>query len=130
MRSRVMAAVRGALRCAGFFSFVPRSVNPRTAATFLFDSRLVAAPPLTDESVAMLKIVPDPPLKAAETQPSIEALLLQTSEYLVCALTVAQQTVLLNPKPAGQVMTLAAMHEIENAQSLIEMALSRVQSQH
>ena len=46
------------------------------------------------------------------------------------ALTVAQQTVLLNPKPAGQVMTLAAMHEIENAQSLIEMALSRVQSRH
>jgi hypothetical protein len=78
----------------------------------------------------MLKIVPDPPLKAPDANPSIEALLLQTSEYLVCALTVAQQTVLLNPKPAGQVMTLAAMHEIENAQSLIEMALSRVQSRH
>ncbi|MDF2488807.1 MAG: hypothetical protein K0S77_1429, partial [Pseudomonas sp.] len=37
-------------------------------------------------------------------------------------------TVLLNPKPAGQVMTLAAMHEIENAHSLVEMALSRVQA--
>lgn len=32
-----MVAVRGALRCAGFL--FSRSVNPRTAATFLFDSR-------------------------------------------------------------------------------------------
>jgi len=40
----------------------------------------------------MLKIVPDPPLQATDANPSIEALLLQTSEYLVCALTVAQQT--------------------------------------
>ena len=77
----------------------------------------------------MLKIVPDPP-DSNDAPPSIEALLLQTSEYLVCALTVAQQTVLLNPKPAGQVMTLAAMHEIENARTLVEMALSRVQSRH
>ena len=78
----------------------------------------------------MLKIVPDPPLQATDANLSIEALLLQTSEYLVCALTVVQQTVLLNPKPAGQVMTLAAMHEIENARTLVEMALSRVQSRH
>ncbi|CAG8865615.1 hypothetical protein PS627_01534 [Pseudomonas fluorescens] len=78
----------------------------------------------------MLKIVPDPPLQATDANPSIEALLLQTSEYLVCALTVVQQTCLLHPKPAGQVMTLAAMHEIENAQALVEMALSRVQAVH
>ena len=65
----------------------------------------------------MLKIVPDPP--ETDTPPTVEALLLQTSE-----------TVLLNPKPAGQVMTLAAMHEIENAHSLVEMALSRVQAKH
>ncbi|CAG8871680.1 hypothetical protein PS627_04581 [Pseudomonas fluorescens] len=77
----------------------------------------------------MLKIVPDPP-ETTDTHPSIEALLLQTSEYLVCALTVVQQTCLLHPKPAGQVMTLAAMHEIENAQALVEMALSRVQAVH
>ncbi|CAG8871033.1 hypothetical protein PS627_04247 [Pseudomonas fluorescens] len=77
----------------------------------------------------MLKIVPDPPFET-DSSPSIEALLLQTSEYLVCALTVAQQTVLLHPKPAGQVMTLAAMHEIENAHTLVEMALSRVRAVH
>ena len=77
----------------------------------------------------MLKIVPDPPFET-DSPPSIESLLLQTSEYLVCALTVVKQTVLLNPKPAGQVMTLAAMHEIENAHALVEMALSRVQSRH
>ena len=78
----------------------------------------------------MLKIVPDPPVVSKEANPSIEELLKQTSEYLVCALTVAQQTVLLQPKPAGQVMTLAAMHEIENAHTLVEMALSRVQAKH
>ncbi|HKS15292.1 MAG TPA: hypothetical protein VJS90_19860 [Pseudomonas sp.] len=77
----------------------------------------------------MLKIVPDPP-QSTDSPTSIEALLLQTSEYLVCALTVAEQTVLLNPKPAGQVMTLAAMHEIENAQTLVEMALARVRVTH
>ncbi|HKS11505.1 MAG TPA: hypothetical protein VJS90_00560 [Pseudomonas sp.] len=77
----------------------------------------------------MLKIVPDPP-DATAASTSLEAMLLQTSEYLVCALTIAQQTVLLSPKPAGQVLTLAAMHEIENARSLVEMALSRVQSVH
>ena len=75
----------------------------------------------------MLKIVPDPPLQA---NPSLETLLLQASEYLVCALTVAEQTVPLHHRPAAQVMTLATMHEIENARSLVEMALSRLQSRH
>ncbi|MCW2269731.1 MULTISPECIES: hypothetical protein [Pseudomonas] len=75
----------------------------------------------------MLKIVPDPPHNPNQ---SLEDLLIQTSEYLVCALTIAQQTVLLHTKPPGQVMTLATMHEIERARSLVEMALSKVQPTH
>lgn len=75
----------------------------------------------------MLKIVPDPPHHPNQ---SLEDILIQTSEYLVCALTIAQQTVLLHPKPPGQVLTLATMHEIENARSLVEVALSKVQPQH
>ncbi|MDH1716446.1 hypothetical protein N5E96_06010 [Pseudomonas mosselii] len=59
-----------------------------------------------------------------------EDLLVQISEYLVCALTVSQQTVLLHAKPPGQVLTLAAMHEIDSARTLVEVALSRVQSRH
>lgn len=65
----------------------------------------------------MLKIVPDPPTPSNQ---SLEFLLIQTCEYLVCALTVAQQTVLHHPSP----------REIDNARSLVEVALSRVQSQH
>ncbi|KDN98316.1 hypothetical protein [Pseudomonas donghuensis] len=75
----------------------------------------------------MLKIVPDPPHHPNQ---SLEDLLVQTSEYLVCALTIAQQTVLLHPKPPGQVLTLATMHEIEHARALVEVALSKVQSRH
>ncbi|CAK9887522.1 MULTISPECIES: hypothetical protein [Pseudomonas] len=75
----------------------------------------------------MLKIVPDPPHHPNQF---LEDLLVQTSEYLVCALTIAQQTVLLHPRPPGQVLTLATMHEIEHARSLIEVALSKVQLKH
>lgn len=75
----------------------------------------------------MLKIVPDP---LHHPNQSLEDLLVQTSEYLVCALTIAQQTVLLHPRPPGQVLTLATMHEIEHARSLIEVALSKVQLKH
>ncbi|KJK05696.1 MULTISPECIES: hypothetical protein [Pseudomonas] len=78
----------------------------------------------------MLKIVPDPPLLPRDTHHSLEDLLVQISEYLVCALTVAQQTVLLHPRPPGQILTLATMHEIDSARSLVELALSKVQVQH
>ena len=78
----------------------------------------------------MLKIVPDPPLYTHDPKHTLEDLLVQTAEYLVCALTIAQQAVILHPKPAGQVLTLATMHEIENARSLVEIALSRVQARH
>ncbi|QBF27389.1 hypothetical protein EXN22_17465 [Pseudomonas tructae] len=75
----------------------------------------------------MLKIVPDPPHHPNQ---SLEDLLVQTSEYLICALTIAQQTVLLHRTPPGQVLTLATMHEIEHARALVEVALSKVQSRH
>ena len=75
----------------------------------------------------MLKIVPDPPLSPNH---SLEDILVQISEYLVCALTVAQQTVLLHPEPPGQVLTLATMHEIDNARALVEVALGKVQLKH
>ncbi|MDF9617702.1 hypothetical protein P5705_08625 [Pseudomonas entomophila] len=78
----------------------------------------------------MLKIVPDPPLHDKYTTHTLEDLLVQISEYLVCALTVSQQTVLLHAKPPSQVLTLAAMHEIDSARTLVEVALSRVQSRH
>ena len=75
----------------------------------------------------MLKIVPDPPLNAKDH--SLEDILTQTTEYLVCAITVAQQTVLLHPGSNEQVMTMTLMHEIDSARSMVELALSKVQSQ-
>ena len=39
----------------------------------------------------MLKIVPDPPLHAHDSKHTLEDLLVQTSKYLVCALTVASK---------------------------------------
>ncbi|MEE1868009.1 hypothetical protein [Pseudomonas auratipiscis] len=75
----------------------------------------------------MLKVVPDPP---SAINQSLEDVLIQISEYMVCALTIAQQTVLLHSSAPGQVLTLATMHEIENAQNLIEVALSKVQLKH
>lgn len=75
----------------------------------------------------MLKIVPDPP---HHNTPSLEDILISTSEYLACAMTIAQNTVLLYPDPAAQTMTLTTMHEIDRAHALVEMALSKLQSQH
>lgn len=75
----------------------------------------------------MLKIVPDPPIHPNH---SLEDILVQVTEHLICALTVAQQTVLLHASPPGQVLTMATMHEIDNARALVDVALSRVQLLH
>ncbi|HKS12021.1 MAG TPA: hypothetical protein VJS90_03180 [Pseudomonas sp.] len=75
----------------------------------------------------MLKIVPDPPHHQSH---SLEDLLIQTSEHLACASTVAYQTVLLDSQTPGQLLTMATMHQIDRAQVLVEMALSKVQSRH
>ncbi|MEG1081060.1 MAG: hypothetical protein RSE44_21155 [Pseudomonas sp.] len=45
-------------------------------------------------------------------------------------MTVAQQTVLLHSSSPGQMLTLATMHEIDNAHVLVEVALSKVQLRH
>lgn len=75
----------------------------------------------------MLKIVPDPP---HHIHLSLEDILVQVSEYLSCALTVTQQAVHLHAKPPQLQLSMAAMHEIEHARSLLEMALSKVQVRH
>ena len=75
----------------------------------------------------MLKIVPDPPRFKTSPQ-SLEDTLVQASEYLVCALTVAQQAAAQLAKPGDQVLTLAVMHEVDAAHSLVELALRQVQS--
>ena len=78
----------------------------------------------------MLKIVPDPPFNTTPTNQSPEDLLVQTAEYLACALTVAQQTTPLHSCLTGQRLTRFAAHEIHRARPPIELALSKVHSLH
>lgn len=71
----------------------------------------------------MLKIVPDPP----HTYHSLEDTLIQAAEYALCAQTVAQQAVLLQPKSPGSVLIMATMHELEALRALLEAALIQAQ---
>ncbi|QXH51066.1 hypothetical protein KSS94_24530 [Pseudomonas fakonensis] len=71
----------------------------------------------------MLKIVPDPPLHSH----SLEDTLVQASEYVLCALTVAHQAVLHRPRTPATVLMMASMHEMESLQALLELALAQVQ---
>ena len=75
----------------------------------------------------MLKIVPDPPHHTPHT---LEDILIQLSEHLLCAQTVSQQAVALHVRTPQQMLCLTAVHEIEHARGLVEMALSRVQLTH
>lgn len=71
----------------------------------------------------MLKIVPDPP----HPHHSLEDTLIQATEYALCALTVAHQAILLQPKAPVSVLMMASMHEIEALRVLLESALIQVQ---
>ena len=71
----------------------------------------------------MLKIVPDPPHNPF----SLEDTLIQATEYALCAQTVAQQAMLLQPKSPVSILMMATLHELESLRVLIESALIQVQ---
>ncbi|MCG8294109.1 hypothetical protein [Pseudomonas entomophila] len=71
----------------------------------------------------MLKIVPDPP----HNPHSLEDTLIQATEYALCALTVAHQAVLAQPKFPATILMMASMHEVESLRVLLESALIQVQ---
>ncbi|MDF0731375.1 hypothetical protein P0Y43_11640 [Pseudomonas entomophila] len=71
----------------------------------------------------MLKIVPDPP----HNHHSLEDTLIQASEYALCALTVAHQAILLQPKTPASILMMASMHKVEALRVLLESALIQVQ---
>ncbi|MBP2261813.1 hypothetical protein [Pseudomonas sp. BP8] len=74
----------------------------------------------------MRKVVPDPPHSNRSPSP-LEDTLVQASEYAMCALAVAHQSVTLMPKTPGSIMMLTVMHELEGVRSLLESALTQVQ---
>nr|WP_314483595.1 hypothetical protein [uncultured Pseudomonas sp.] len=71
----------------------------------------------------MLKIVPDPP----HPLHSLEDILIQATDYALCASTVAHQALLLQPKSPASILIMASMHELETLRALLETALVHVQ---
>lgn len=114
-----MAAVMGHLVCAGLVC--SRSVNPCTAAAFLFDSRAVVAP--LEQAKTMLKIVPDPP----HLLHSLEDTLMLAADYALCAEAVAQQAMLMQPKSPVSALIMTSIHELDALRKLLEAALVQIQ---
>ncbi|WP_201218824.1 MULTISPECIES: hypothetical protein [unclassified Pseudomonas] len=71
----------------------------------------------------MLKIVPDPPT----TPQSLEDTLIQATDFALCASTVVQQAMMLQPKSPASILMMASMHELETLRALLEAALIQVQ---
>lgn len=71
----------------------------------------------------MLKIVPDPP----HHMHSLEDTLTQASDHALCAPTVANQALLLQPKSPTSVLIMTSLHELEALRALLESALLHVQ---
>lgn len=74
----------------------------------------------------MLKIVPDPP----HNMLTLEDTLIQATDYALCAETVVQQALLLQPKSPVSILIMASMHEIEALRALLESALLQLQMQN
>ena len=71
----------------------------------------------------MLKLVPDPP----HNHHSLEDTLIQAADYALCAQSVANQAILLQPKSPASILMMATMHELEALRVLLESALIQVQ---
>ncbi|WDY58656.1 hypothetical protein [Pseudomonas sp. PSKL.D1] len=71
----------------------------------------------------MLKIVPDPP----HYLHALEDTLITALDYALCAETVAQQAVLMQPKSPVSLLIMTAVHELETLRKLLESSLAQVQ---
>ncbi|MEE6439625.1 MULTISPECIES: hypothetical protein [Pseudomonas] len=74
----------------------------------------------------MRKTVPDPPYSPDSTQ-ILQDTLVQSSEYVLCALSVARQSVQLEPTAHSSIVMQAVIHEVEAVQGLVESALMQLQ---
>ena len=61
----------------------------------------------------MLKIVPDPP----HNHHSLEDTLIQAADYALCAQSVANQAILLQPKSPVSILMMATMHKAAPTQT-------------
>ncbi|XBT42796.1 hypothetical protein ABNP32_19605 [Pseudomonas viridiflava] len=76
----------------------------------------------------MRKMVPDPPHSLDSTQ-VLQDTLVQSSEYVLCALFVARQSVQLKPTAPSSIVMQAVIHEMEAVRGLVESALMQLQMQ-
>ncbi|WDY56813.1 hypothetical protein [Pseudomonas sp. PSKL.D1] len=74
----------------------------------------------------MRKMVPDPPYSLPLPN-GVQDTLIQTSEYVLCALTVARQSVQLKPTASSSIVMQAVIHEMEAVHALVESALLQLQ---
>ena len=74
----------------------------------------------------MRKTVPDPPYSLDSTQ-VLQDTLVQSSEHVLCALSVARLTVQLKPTAQSSIVMQAVIHEMEAVQGLVESALMQLQ---
>jgi len=76
----------------------------------------------------MRKMVPDPPYPLDSPQ-MLQDTLVQTTEYVLCALSVARQSVQLTPTSSSSIVMRAVIHEMEAVNTLVESALMQLQMQ-
>ncbi|WP_241805405.1 hypothetical protein [Pseudomonas putida] len=71
----------------------------------------------------MLKMVPDPP----HALHNLEDTLIQAADFANCALAVAHQAMLVQPRSPASALMRASTHELESLRVLLEAALIQVQ---
>lgn len=75
----------------------------------------------------MRKTVPDPPASSLESSVALQDALVQASEHVFCALSVASQSEMLNPvSPSSKIMR-AVIHEMAAVQALLVSAEEHAQ---
>ncbi len=75
----------------------------------------------------MRKNIPDPPASSLESSIALQDTLTQASEHVICALSVASQSVMLNPASPSSKIMRAVIHEMATVQALLAFAEKHAQ---
>ncbi|MBK5001263.1 hypothetical protein IAE37_003539 [Pseudomonas sp. S31] len=75
----------------------------------------------------MRKIVPDPPATSLESSVALQDTLVQASEHVICAISIASQSVMLNPVSHSSKIMRAVIHEMAAVRAHLEEATMHAQ---
>ena len=70
----------------------------------------------------MRKTVPDPPTSSLESSVVLQDTLVQASEHVICAISIASQAVMLNPASHSSKIMRAVIHEMATIRALLDEA--------